>query len=170
MAGYYAFFRWREKWHVPKTILLVLASVAVCVIARVWVLHGVLNYKQISGVGPEHMADNWNLYSLWLPGLLYTVGIFIPFIVAGWRKSPWTLRSLAVYLFPVLFLSSLVFSWLHEARNFMPLAAVLTVLTVYHLVPGERAEPVSRRVMTDPRGRLVGSGPPRAKKRPKRLV
>src|SRR5437762_5971258 len=43
MAGYYAFFRWREKWHVPKTILLVLASVAVCVIARVWVLHGVLN-------------------------------------------------------------------------------------------------------------------------------
>jgi hypothetical protein len=49
-------------------------------------------------------------------------------------------NAIALYLFPVLFLSSLFFSWLREARNFMPLVAVLTVLTVYHLVPGERAE------------------------------
>ena len=36
MAGYYAFFRWREKSYLSKTILLVLGSVVVCVIARVW--------------------------------------------------------------------------------------------------------------------------------------
>jgi hypothetical protein len=139
MAGYYAFFRGRERSHIWKGIILALAALAVCVVARVWVLHGILNYKQISGVTPDHVTANWKDYSRWLPGLLYTVGIFVPFIVAGWRKSPWTLRSLALYLFPVLFLSSLFFSWLREARNFMPLVAVLTVLTVYHLVPGERA-------------------------------
>ena len=141
MAGYYAFFRGREKSHWWKTILLVFASVAVCAITRVWVLRGVPNYEQISAVGPEHVAVNWNNYSLWLPGLLYTVSIFTPFVFAGWQKTPWTLRSLAVYLFPVLFLSSLIFSWLREARNFMPLVAVLTILTVYYLVPGERRQP-----------------------------
>ena len=55
------------------------------------------------------------------------------------------------------FLSSLVFSWLHEARNFMPLTAVLTVLTVYHLVPGERAEPGGRQVVANSGVRPIGS-------------
>ena len=153
MAGYYAFFCTREKSHLWKTSLLVFASVATCALTRVWVLHGVPNYEQISGVALGHVADNWNNYSLWLPGLLYTVGVFTPFLFAGWRKTPWTLRSLAVYLFPVLFLSSLVFSWLREARNFMPLVAVLTVLTVYYLVPGERAELGGRRGYDQSRAR-----------------
>ena len=49
-----------------------------------------------------------------------------------------SLRRLVIFLVPVLFLSSLIFSWLREARNFMPLCAVLIVMTVYYLMPGER--------------------------------
>jgi hypothetical protein len=154
MAGYYGFFRWREKSYVVKTILLVLAPVAVCAIARVCVLHDAPNYEQISGVPPGHVVDNWNDYSRWFPGLLYTVGIFSPFIFINWRNSPWSLRSLALYLFPVLFVSSLVFSWLREARNFMPLVAILTVLTVYHLVPGERAESARNEIGRESGGRV----------------
>jgi hypothetical protein len=141
MAGYYVLFRRREESYLWKSALVVFASIAVYAITRISVLHGLPNYRQISGVGFEHVVQNWNDYSDWLPGLVYTFGIFIPFVVVGWQKSPWILRSLSVYWFPVLFLSSLIFGWLREARNFIPLAALLVVLTVYHLAPAERMEP-----------------------------
>jgi hypothetical protein len=139
MIGYYALLHWREKSHLLKLIILVIASLAVCLAARAWVLHGAPDYAQISGVGLDHVARNWAVYPWWLPAFFYTVGIFVPFVIAGWRKSPWKLRSLALYLFPVLLISSLFFSWLLETRNFMPLVAVLAVSTVYYLMPGERA-------------------------------
>jgi hypothetical protein len=145
MTGYYAFRHWREKSHRLKLVVLIIASVAVYLAARAWVLHGALDYAQISGVALDHVAKNWADNAWWLPALFYTVGIFVPFVIAGWRQSPRTLRSLALYLFPVLLISSLFFSWLWETRNFMPLVAVLTVLTVYHLVPGERAHVQERR-------------------------
>lgn len=143
LVGYYAFVRWRARSGFWKVIILGVAALAVCAGARLWVLHGALGYQQISGVAPDHAGINWSDYR-WLPGLLFTVGLFVPFVIAGWAKSPRTLRALALYLFPVLFISSLFFSWLREARNFMPLVAVLSVLTVYYLVPGERAEPRGR--------------------------
>jgi hypothetical protein len=139
MIGYYAFFRWREKSYLLKLIILVVTSLAVYLAARLWVLHGAPNYSQISGVTLDHVAKNLADYSWSLPAFLYTVGIFVPLVIAGWRESPWKLRSLALYLCPVLLISSLFFSWLQETRNFMPLVAVLAVLTVYHLMPGERA-------------------------------
>jgi hypothetical protein len=139
MIGYYALFRWREKSHLLKLTILIIASLAVYLAARAWVLHGVPDYAQISGVALDHLTRNWADYSWWVLAFLYTVGIFVPFVIAGWRKSPWKLRSLALYFFPVLLISSLFFSWLWETRNFMPLVAVLTVSTVYHLMPGERA-------------------------------
>lgn len=139
MVGYYALFRWREKNYLPKLTILVLASLTVYLAVRVWVLQDAPHYNQISGVALEHVTRNWADYSWWVPAFLYTVGIFIPYLIGGWRKSPWQLRSLALYLFPVLIISSLFFSWLWETRNFMPLVAVLTVSTVYHLMPGERA-------------------------------
>jgi hypothetical protein len=110
-----------------------MVSMAVYEIARISVLHGFPNYRQISGVGFEHVAMNWKAYADWLPGLVYTCGIFVPFVVAGWTTSPWVLRSLAIFWFPVLFISSLFFGWLWEARNFVPLAAVLIILTVHQI-------------------------------------
>ena len=133
MAGYYVLFRWQEKSYLGKSAILVLASIAVYEIARISVLHGFPNYHQISGVGFEHVAENWKAYADWLPGLFYTCGIFVPFVAVGWTTSPWLLRSLAIFLFPVLFISSLFFGWLWEARNFVPLAAVLIILTVHKL-------------------------------------
>ena len=140
MAGYYILFRWREDSYILKSALLVVVSLTVYEIARVSVLHGFQSYQQISGVGFEHVAENWNDYSNWLPGLIFMVGIFVPFVIAGWQKSPWTLRALAIYWFPTLFFSSLFFSWLREARNFVPLSALLAVMAVLQLLPAERLE------------------------------
>lgn len=164
MAGYYVLFRWREKSYIWKGAILVVASVAVYELARIWVLHGLPSYRQISGVGSEHIATNWDGYSEWFPGLVYTVGIFVPFVIAGWEKSPWSLRSLALYWFPVLFISGLVFSWLREARNFVPLSAILIVLTVYHLLPAERAESIGGRIAIRPVAKHPGLTRPGSKK------
>ena len=158
MSGYYLLFRWREQSYLGKSVVLVVGSLAVFEFARLSVLHGLPNYQQISGVTPDHIVRNWNDYAEWLPGLLGTVGIFVPFVAAGWQKSPWTLRSLAIYWFPVFFVSGLFFSWLREARNFVPLAAILVVLTVYHLMPAERTESIGDAavVSSGPKSRGLG--------------
>ena len=151
MAGYYALFRWREQSYFTKLAVLILAPVAVCGFVRVLVLKQFPGYEQVSGVDSNHSSLNWILFSEWFPALLYTAGIFVPFVVAGWRKSPWTLRSLTIFWFPVLFFSGLYFSWLRESRNFVPLSALLIVMTVYYLVPVERNQAESE---TAPVGRL----------------
>lgn len=139
MSGYYALFSWRDKRSRLQAGILLLTALIVFAAVRVLILRHTPGSSEISGVNLTHFVTNWCDYQHWPLGFLYTVGIFIPFVVLGWRITPWRLRSLALYLFPVLFLSSLVFSWLREARNFMPLVAVLIVMTVYYLLPDERA-------------------------------
>jgi hypothetical protein len=164
MAGYYLLFRWRDKLYLWKSVFLILASMGVYAIARISVLHGLPAYEQISGVGSEQVSQNWNDYARWVPGLLYTLGVFVPFVIAGWQKSPWNLRSLAIYWFPVLFLSGLFFSWLREVRNFVPVAAILVILTVYHLLPGEREESIGKADMLSSGAKSRGLPRPGSKK------
>ncbi len=141
MAGYYALFHWREPKFVPKAALLLVASALLYLGVRAAVLHSAPHYAQISGVTAQHIAENWNNYSRWLGSVFFTVAIFLPFVFLGWRSAPLSLRRLVLFLFPVLFLSGLVFSWLREARNFMPLCAPLIVMTAYYLMPNERNQP-----------------------------
>jgi hypothetical protein len=139
MSGYYLLFSWRDSRARLRAILLFASVVLLVAGVRALVLHGGVGYSEISGVEPAHLSVNWHNYLQWGRPLLFTVGIFLPFVLLGWPTLPWRLRSLALYLFPLLFVSGLFFSWLREARNFMPLAAVLIVMTVYYLLPDERA-------------------------------
>ncbi len=167
MAGYYVFFRWREQFYLPKAAILGLSTLGICLLARMWVLHGVPAYQQISGTGFDQAGRNLSNYREWIPGFIYTAGIFIPFTIAGWNKSPWALRSLALYWLPVLLFSGLFFSWLRESRNFVPLAMILAVLTVYYLIPYEQAESMSERepVISRTRPGLPHRGPRKGKTR-----
>jgi hypothetical protein len=144
MSGYCLLFSWKDNRSRLRTAIL-LASVILFVLGvRALVLHGAPGYREISGVDFEHLSTNWHNFRQWAWPLLFTIGIFVPFVLLGWRTIPWRLRSLALYLFPVLFFSSLFFSWLREGRNFMPLTAVLIVMTVYYLLPQERAAAYSK--------------------------
>lgn len=141
MAGYYAIRRFRERSDWAKIATLALVSLAVYLAARIWVLQGAPRYADISGVALDHVKTNLADYSWWTWALLYSVGIFIPSVAASWSKQPASLQSLALYLLPVIAISSLFFSWLWETRNFMPLVAVFATMTAYHLMPRERAQP-----------------------------
>jgi hypothetical protein len=133
LAGYYVLFRRQDTHYWWKAITLCVASAAIFMGVRMLVLHGGIHqYTQIS-VAPRNMPSlNWH-DSRWPLGLLLTVGAFIPFLVLSWRTTPRSLKYLALYLSPVLFLSGLFFSFLVEMRNFMPLVFVLAVITARYL-------------------------------------
>ena len=132
MAGYYVLFCRKERKYIVKAATLCISSVIIYLGVRVFVLHGAIHYQQVSGVTPEHIWINWH-GSRWLPIFCLTVGGLAPFLIAGWKQTPTSLKQQAFFLLPVLFLSSLLFSWLDEIRNFMPLVFVLAVIAGRYL-------------------------------------
>jgi hypothetical protein len=134
MAGYYVLFHRKERHYLGKATLLCGGSALFFFTARFAVLKGDIHYAQISGVTASHIATNFSLAHIWLPLFLLTVGGLLPFLKLGEKDTPRALKLQVMFLFPVLFVSSLVFSWLHEARNWMPLVFVLAVITGSYLV------------------------------------
>lgn len=57
-----------------------------------------------------------------------TGAAYLPFLIAGWKTTPVMLKRLAIFLLVVLFASNLLFGWLRETRNWMPLIFVLAVI------------------------------------------
>ena len=86
-------------------------------------------YKSISGVDFTHIRENlFENQSIWVPQVLFTVGIMMPFYVLSWKSSRKELRNLVLFLLPILFISSTVFSWLYEARNFIPVFVPMAII------------------------------------------
>jgi hypothetical protein len=75
------------------------------------------------------------IHQLYLQPIIF-IGIFLPFIVWRWRQAEWPLKALFLTLVPLLFASQLLFGWLYESRNYVPLLPVLTTLA---LAPGSGA-------------------------------
>jgi len=132
LAGFYALFSRKQERHFAKAVALCLACLVICLAVRLFVLHGALHYGQVSGTAPQHIVENWR-DTKWRQLFLITAGAYLPFLVLGWRDTPLILKRLALYLMPVLFLSSLLFGWLSETRNFMPVVFVLAVVAARFL-------------------------------------
>ena len=127
MAGYYVLFCRKERHYTLKAAALSLASVGAYFGVRRFVLHGAMHYQQASGVTLNQVWDN--LQNLeWQTPFLLTACALLPFLALGWKETPLSLKRLAAFLLPVLFISSLFFSWLRETRNYMPLVFVLAVV------------------------------------------
>jgi hypothetical protein len=135
MAGYYILFCRKESNYPLKVLVLCLASATVYFGVRVFVLKGLMHYSQVSGVGWYHVWASWQS-RFWPTRFLMTAGAFAPFLALGWKETPLSLKRQVFFLLPILFISSLVFSWLHETRNYMPLVFVLAVITGNYLFGG----------------------------------
>lgn len=132
MAGYYGLLHWRNRRYWPKAAALLGIAFTFYFGVRIAVLHGTPNYSQISGVSLGHVTENLRQRAWHLP-LLFTVGTYLPFVVLAFRTTSAQLQILAGYLAVVLFVSSALFSWLIEVRNFMPLVVVLALITAQYL-------------------------------------
>ena len=128
MAGYYILFRRRDEHYWSRSLLAVVSCIAAFLSVRLVVLHGLLHYQQISGTTLSIVSVN--LHDLhWREPFLLTFCALIPFFVLAWKRIPLELKRMALYLLPVLFVSSLLFSFLSETRNYMPAIFVLSVIT-----------------------------------------
>jgi hypothetical protein len=126
LAGYYVLFGRKERNYTWKAAVLCSASLAMYFGVRWWVLHGAMHYNQASGASLEQSLVNWQ-YGNWHVPFLLTAGALLPFLALGWKETAVSLKRMALFLLPVLFVSSLLFSYLREARNYMPLVFVLAV-------------------------------------------
>jgi hypothetical protein len=68
---------------------------------------------------------------------LLFVGPFVPGIIRNWCRTDRCLRALAVSVTPLVLASSLCFSWMREARNYMPLIPLLASASIS---PGETVQ------------------------------
>jgi hypothetical protein len=127
MTGYYVLFRYRDPHYTLRAGALTVGSLVAYFGLRIYVLGGLMHYSNISGVTTAHIPENWQ-DTTWILPFLLTAGALLPFLVLGWRTTPRSLKQTALYLLPVLFSANLMFSWLHESRNFMPLVFVLAVV------------------------------------------
>jgi hypothetical protein len=126
-----------------RTTWLVLAGVVIVITVRLWITGGQFAYRDISGVNWNHVALNWRDGVVWLYPFLLTVGVFLPFLVLDWKKVPPRLKFLILLLLPILFGSSLLFSWLKESRNFVPVVIPLAVVAANFLTGGNYRGPRS---------------------------
>jgi hypothetical protein len=127
LTGFYVLFFRSSKHYLVKAAVLCATSLAIFLCVRLLVLRGGMHYQQISGTTLSHIFENWH-DTKWHRLFLLTGGAYLPFLALGWKRTPPSLKRLVFYLLPVLFLSSLFFSWLSETRNWMPVVFVLAVI------------------------------------------
>ena len=86
------------------------------------------------GIGEQQYDHLAPTYANYLHPALFIL-IFLPFIAVGWRRLDGRLKALCLTLAPLLFLSSLLFGWLYESRNYMPLAPLLATSALLAMRP-----------------------------------
>jgi len=127
MAGYYVLFGRKDKRYPIKVAVLLVSCACVYLGIRMSLLGGPMGYRDVSGVGIKHLIPNL-ADARWPYVFVLTACSLTPVLALGWKETPISLRRLALYLIPVLFVSSAFFSWLAESRNFMPTVIVLAVV------------------------------------------
>jgi len=151
LAGYYVLFCRGDSGYNAKAPTILFTTGVIYMAVRWLVLHGPMGYSEISGTTLQHVSRNVG-DSRWPLAFVLTAGAFSPILILNWHNTPGQLRRLALYLLPVLFVSSMFFSWLAESRNFMPVVVVLAVVAGYHLEKLAGVEPLTSN-QTPPKSR-----------------
>jgi hypothetical protein len=149
VLGYCACYWRRGLATLVKSLGLLLGCACAYVAVRVPVgwLHSLANetslYQSINATSALMIRRNLRVLMDWadywphgienyLLPLLF-VGPFVPGIVRNWARINPCLRALAISVAPLVLVSSLCFSWMREARNYMPL---VTLLASAAIAPG----------------------------------
>src|SRR6185369_5393381 len=86
MAGYYLLKSLWERRNLLKATLLLLLAVTLIAGIRIYVSHDI-RYENISEVGLDHIWTNLSSINPWGRQLLFTVGIFLPFVLLSFRTG-----------------------------------------------------------------------------------
>lgn len=133
MAGYYLLKSICRRNNLLKATLLLLFTLALIAGIRLYISHDI-RYENISEVGLDHIWTNLNSVNPWGRQLLFTIGIFLPFLALSFKNGVRSARNLVLYLLPCLLFSNLLFSWMFETRNLVPALIPMALITANYLI------------------------------------
>ena len=97
---------------------------------RLAVNAGTFAYGRVSGVEPGFFATNFAQYRQWIPQYLFSIGLFVPGAVWGWKWMDNPFRLTCLFVTAGVVVSSAIFSWLSEVRNLVPAIVMLAIVNV----------------------------------------
>lgn len=130
----YALLRRDDARWAPRAALLLGGGLSLIWLIRRVVDHAAPTAESLSGQAFAHVHRNLGEWRVWVPQVAFTLGVFAPFLALGWRRCPPLLRGLCVLLATALLATSARFSWLREARNFIPAAIPMGIVAAAWLL------------------------------------
>lgn len=100
----------------------------ILILVRLLVTGGNLGYHEVSGVDLGHVLTNLK-QKVWPWQFAFTVGLFLLPVAIYWQHAPRDLKYMSYVLVPGILVPSLFFSWLTEARNYIPIVIVFAIIT-----------------------------------------
>jgi len=134
MPIYYVLIRMKDKKRWAQGGILLALGISIIFIIRIMVTSNDLTYKNISGVEVSHVLRNLSYFDLWGRQVGFTIGILLPFFVLAWRTTRKELKHLVGFLLPVLLISNVIFSWVHETRNLIPVVIPMAIIASDYLM------------------------------------
>jgi hypothetical protein len=117
-----------------RAVLLAVAYTAITFAAiaavRLIVNGGTFSYGRVSGVEPGFFATNLASYRIWVPQYLFSIGVFVPGAVLGWKWMDRPFQLTCLFVTAGVVISSAIFSWLWEVRNLVPAIVMLAIVNV----------------------------------------
>ncbi len=133
MPGYACLIELSSPRRWTPWLLTFAAGLGVAIAIRSLVVDEVA-YQNISNLEPDNFIANLQAVPFWTRQTWNTIGMLALLAALRWRTQPLTLRRMALYLAPCLWLSNLFLSTLLEARNFIPAAVPLAIMAAHSLI------------------------------------
>lgn len=135
MAGCWALFASEPRLKAfGKGALAGGLGLGLVVLVRYLSKQGDFSAHDISGVNAlEHMYTNLAAID-WRFQVFFSVVILIPLCILHWGRISWQIKGMILLLAPVIFTSSMLFSWLREARNYVPFMVLMLMMNADFLV------------------------------------
>lgn len=130
MAPCRAFYGERRVGAVALAIVYGVLTFAAIAAIRLIVNGGTFSYGRVSGVEPGFFATNFAQYRQWVPQYAFSLGVFVPGAVWGWRWMDRPFRLTCLVVTAGVVISSAMFSWLSEVRNLVPAIVMLAIVNV----------------------------------------
>lgn len=126
----------------PFASLLLLVAGLVLIAAIRWYVIPDFKPENINSLGSpvDIIKANFFTYYIWWRHLLFTAGIFIPFVLMGWRQTDQRLKQLVMYLLPVLIVAHFCIGFIKETRNLVPVLIPMALITANYLMAYVRPE------------------------------
>ncbi|OGU17554.1 MAG: hypothetical protein A2076_02080 [Geobacteraceae bacterium GWC2_53_11] len=126
----------------PVPSLLLLAAGLALIAAIRWYVIPDFKPENINSLGSpaDIIKANFFTYYIWWRHLLFTAGIFIPFVLMGWGQTDQRLKQLVMYLLPVLIVAHFCIGFIKETRNLVPVLIPMALITANYLMAYVRPE------------------------------